>query len=60
MLSSFVLRAGYMASAATKTESGSGFGLGFGLRVCKATLDYAFSPYGELGQAQRASLSIKF
>lgn len=61
MMSSFSLRAGYMASAATRNGgSVDGLGLGFGLKVYKATLDYAFSPYGELGTAQRVSVSTRF
>ena len=65
VLSGFALRTGYgsaQASAGGTSGVGSlgGFGMGFGLRVYKMTLDYSFSPYGELGSAQRLSLSSRF
>lgn len=63
LLPGFALRAGYaVAPAAAARGSGnfSGLGMGFGLKILKASLDYSFSPYGELGSAQRLSLSSRF
>lgn len=64
VLPAFALRTGYASASAAGGSSGigalGGFGMGFGLKVYKATLDYSFSPYGELGSAQRLSLSSRF
>lgn len=64
LLPSLVLRGGYRsAMAQNNLSSGSpagGLGMGFGVRLKKATLDYAITPQGELGQAQRLSISTRF
>lgn len=63
LLPAFALRAGYAVSPATPVAGAgnfSGLGLGFGVKFMKASLDYSFSPYGELGSAQRVSLSTRF
>lgn len=61
LLPSLALRAGYRnASGQPGAAVMSGLGLGFGIRLKKATLDYAITPQGELGQAQRLSVSTKF
>lgn len=62
LLPAFSLRAGYAAAprAAPGSTQFNALGLGFGLRFLKASLDYSFSPYGELGSAQRLSLSSRF
>ncbi|MCD6318664.1 PorV/PorQ family protein [Candidatus Aerophobetes bacterium] len=49
------LRAGYR----TNQDIGSGVSGGIGLRISTINLDYAYVPYGELGNAQRISLGIK-
>lgn len=66
------LRAGYLINAVKAAQSGagksftdklsdlSGLGMGLGFRMGPGTLDYSFTPAGELGNAQRISLSIKF
>lgn len=58
------LRAGYAAMSPGGTSSTTGplggLGLGFGFRIHKASVDYAFSPAGELGNAQRLSFSTRF
>lgn len=57
------LRAGYAAAFQEVAAAGGGLvgmGLGFGLRVGKARVDYSFLPAGELGSAQRVSLSSRF
>lgn len=63
VLPAFALRAGY-AGAPGAAGSGAGnlggLGMGFGLKFLKASLDYSFSPYGELGNAQRISLATRF
>lgn len=38
----------------------NGMGLGFGFKVRGVGVDYAFSPAGELGSAQRVGLSTRF
>lgn len=63
ILPAFALRTGY-ASASANGAAGAGalggLGMGFGLKVYKASLDYSFSPYGELGSAQRLTVSSRF
>lgn len=61
MMSSFALRAGLGSrSGAIGSESAMSAAFGFGLKIHKASLDYSFSPYGELGNAQRISVSTRF
>jgi len=50
------LRAGYR----TNQDIGSGISYGIGLKISKIQLDYAYVPYGDLGNTQRVSLGIKF
>ena len=38
----------------------AGLGVGAGVSVSIVRLDYAFVPYGFLGQAHRVSLGLKF
>ncbi len=71
-LSLFSLRAGYISGAGNRSDvlersniqtqlSGlSGLGLGMGFKLGWGSVDYAFSPAGELGNVQRISLSLKF
>ena len=64
------LRSGYIANSAmpagysTGTEQTianlNGLGFGLGLSLGFGTIDYSVTPAGELGNAQRLSLSIKF
>ncbi|MFA5779822.1 MAG: PorV/PorQ family protein [Elusimicrobiota bacterium] len=59
------LRAGYLVMNKSTSEqmdaSGfSGFGGGLGLRILNFSTDYAFVPYGDLGNTHRVSFSIKF
>ncbi|MFA5139712.1 MAG: PorV/PorQ family protein [Elusimicrobiota bacterium] len=67
VLPALTLRAGYstlaasgLASDATADKAFNGLGMGLGLRMGRVGLDYAFTPAGELGTAQRFSLSTKF
>lgn len=65
MMSSFALRAGLGARGggpSTSSDAGDAVSaaFGFGLKIYKATLDYSFSPYGELGSAQRISVTTRF
>jgi len=50
------LRAGYR----TGQDIGSGISYGAGFKIGKISLDYAYVPYGDLGNIQRISLGIKF
>ncbi len=71
-VSMFALRCGYLAEGAASKAPVSGeglgknaanltgFGFGLGLKFSRATLDYAFTPSGELGNSQRLSLAVKF
>jgi len=58
------LRAGYTKSAESLNPGGSGIGDaltgGMGLNFLNCKLDYAFSPYGELGNIQKLSLAAGF
>jgi long-subunit fatty acid transport protein len=67
LLAGFALRAGYtQAPAAQQTATsgpgvfGSGLGIGVGVKVAAVRMDYAFTPYGELGDVQRISLSLRW
>lgn len=63
-LKNFVFRAGY--ATAGRIEGGSAFdalrGLSFGVGIAKDALsfDYAVTPSGDLGQAHRFGLTLKF
>ena len=55
------LRSGYMAeTGAAGLGNGAGFNAGVGIMLMDARLDYAVTPFGELGNAQRISLKKKF
>lgn len=71
----FSLRAGYMAASASQRDAvlgralGSsstglselfGFFMGVGFRFRQGSLDYALVPYGELGNAHRFSIGLRF
>ena len=51
-------RAGYRAGRSR--NAGSGISAGVGLRSNDLRVDYAFSPFGDLGDTHRISLSLKF
>jgi hypothetical protein len=66
-----VLRAGYNSKAAKPAKSEDTKGLnaldnlrglsaGFGVEISNFKLDYAFTPYGELGNVQRITLTTVF
>lgn len=55
---SFFLRAGYRSGRTS--YSGPGWTAGFGLQNGDLRIDYAFSPYGELGSSHRVNLSLRF
>ena len=50
------LRAGYK----TNQDIGQGLTAGIGYKFGRICLDYAYVPYGDLGDAHRISLGIKF
>jgi len=52
----FALRAGYHGNQ----DEGSGITLGFGLRIQKFTFDYAYVPFGDLGNTNRVSLAVRW
>jgi len=59
------LRAGYLLINKSTSEQMNasgffGFGGGFGLRVLNFSTDYAFVPYGDLGNTHRVSFSVRF
>ena len=60
IIEAFRLRAGYALRPGAGAGGASGLGAGFGLTLSKLAIDYAFSPYGELGNSQRVSLSVRF
>jgi len=57
-VSAFALRAGYQSGR--NTNAGSGAAVGAGFRVVGLSIDYAFVPYGDLGDTHRVSLGYKF
>jgi long-subunit fatty acid transport protein len=55
------IRAGYKSGYDTESlGSSTGIGVGLGIMLSGLGIDYAFVPYGELGTAQRISVSLKF
>lgn len=54
------LRAGFKTAAMSYLGATSAISLGFGAEAGAAGLDYALSPYGDLGLTHRLSLKIKF
>jgi hypothetical protein len=56
----FSMRAGYTPAAVSATTAATGLGFGFGLKLSAFNLDYGFTPSGELGAAQRISLTSRF
>jgi len=52
----FALRAGYT----TLKDIGPKISIGLGLKIFFLNLDYAFVPYGDLGNAHRFSFTLKF
>jgi hypothetical protein len=66
LLTNFALRAGYgTVKAYNGASSGgfsalSGFATGLGLKFHTYSLDYSFTPMGELGNVQRFSLGARF
>jgi len=59
------LRLGYLLTNKSTSEQMnpsvfSGFGGGLGLRVLNFSTDYAFVPYGDLGNTHRVSFSVRF
>ncbi|MFA6583655.1 MAG: PorV/PorQ family protein [Elusimicrobiaceae bacterium] len=54
----FSLRAGYVSGRDENT--GPGFTGGVGIRFSKLMFDYAFSPFGDLGNSHRFSLVVNF
>ncbi|MBD3270919.1 MAG: PorV/PorQ family protein [Elusimicrobia bacterium] len=54
------LRAGYRFGMDSELGGGAGLGTGLGFNVWGVCLDYAFAPFGELGDTHRISISTKF
>jgi hypothetical protein len=54
----FSLRGGYQLGR--DTDAGSGVSVGVGFNLMRFKLDYAFVPYGDLGDTHRISLGYKF
>ncbi len=65
LVSGFTMRAGYGSARAASASQGAqtalnGFAVGFGLKASGYNLDYAITPFGELGNVQRFSLGARF
>jgi len=60
LLPALSLRAGYLAGRTTAEDDNRGFSAGAGVNLAGASLDYALTPYGELGSAQRITLRKRF
>ncbi|MBI5594905.1 MAG: PorV/PorQ family protein [Elusimicrobia bacterium] len=62
-LGALSLRAGYAANSGNRSPSMGllgGLGAGLGFRLKSFGADYSFTPFGDLGDAQRLSLSARF
>ena len=53
---SFAVRGGYKTNAADK---GGGVSFGFGVDIKACTIDYSYSPMGDLGKAHRVSVTVR-
>jgi hypothetical protein len=53
---SFSLRGGYRTNA----DKSSGASLGFGIGAAAYSIDYSYSLLGDLGQAHRLAVTLKF
>ena len=51
------LRAGYKSGP---QDEGNGVSAGLGFNISKFMIDYAFSPYGDLGENHYISFSVRF
>ena len=60
LLPMFTVRGGYLLSSATSLQQANALGMGFGLKLMGQKVDYAFTPFGELGATQRISLNWRF
>ncbi|TPW21769.1 MAG: hypothetical protein FD126_349, partial [Elusimicrobia bacterium] len=67
VLAGVALRAGYATGGAAVGRGGAagapgfaGLGAGLGMRIGRMGLDYAFTPFGELGNVQRLSLGARW
>ena len=57
----FLLRAGYNGRTSSSKLGGmTGFSAGTGFDISGFSVDYAFTPFGDLGNSHRISLSMKF
>ena len=57
----FALRSGYMMQGTNNAEGiGAGFNMGAGFKMMGTQIDYAVTPFGELGNAQRITVKRKF
>lgn len=60
VLSGLALRSGYLANTNITGLKNKGFSAGVGLNFWNANLDYAVTPYGELGNTQKITLKKSF
>lgn len=60
ILSGFALRAGYMMNNGLAGARNKGFSAGAGLNLGGMGVDYAFTPFGNLGNAQKITLRKRF
>lgn len=63
VFNSLFMRAGYLANAVTSVTGiadAGGFKAGFGLKLKSFSLDYAVTPFGDIGKAHRLSLGAGF
>ncbi len=57
----FALRSGYMMQGASNEGGiGTGLNMGAGFKMMGTQIDYAVTPFGELGNAQRITVKRKF
>lgn len=56
MQDTIALRAGYK----TNQDIGPGWSAGLGFKFQRICLDYAYAPYGDLGNTHRISLGMNF
>jgi len=59
-ISSIALRVGINTKNIKDMEGSRFFNTGFGIKYINYQIDYSYSPFGELGDIQRISFSVKF
>ena len=60
VIEALALRAGFKTDTISDIDTMSGLSAGIGINIANLMLDYAWVPYGDLGDTHRISLGLKF